>query len=139
MSAKRFFKVETKPDSLERIVAVVEEIGEQESWPPEVIFRVNLVLEELGLNIITHGHDDEFHEIEFTVISEPDAITIEISDDGRPFDPLNDVPDPDVNAAIEDRPVGGLGVYLVRTMMDELSYQRIEGRNHLTLVSRKTG
>ena len=46
---------------------------------------------------------------------------------------------PDVNAAIEDRPVGGLGVYLVRTMMDELSYQRIEGRNHLTLVSRKTG
>ena len=137
-SVKHFFKVETKLDELERIFAAVEDIGGQESWPPDLVFRVKLVLEEMGLNIINYGHDGGVHEIEFTVISEPDAVTIEILDDGRPFDPLSDAVVPDVTAPMGDRPIGGLGVHLVRTMMDELRYQRVRGRNHLTLVSRRT-
>ncbi len=137
MSTRHFFKIETDPGQLERIAAAVEEIGEQESWSPDLIFRVHLALEEMGLNIINYGHDDGVHEIEFTVASEAETITIEISDDGRPFDPLNDAPVPDVSAALQDRPIGGLGVHLVRTMMDELRYRRVCGRNHITLVTRR--
>lgn len=138
MSPRHDFTIDTNPGQLERIAAVVEEIGEQESWSPGLIFRINLALEELGLNIINYGHDEGVHEIQFTVISNDDTITIEVSDDGRPFDPLNDAPVPDVSAALEDRPVGGLGVHLVRTMMDELSYRRADGRNHVTMVTRNT-
>ena len=139
MSTRHIFTIETDPGQLERITAEVEKIGEQEDWPPELVFRVNLALEELGLNIINYGHDEGLHEIEFTVTSQAEAVTIEISDDGRPFDPLSDAPVPDVSASIEDRRIGGLGVHLVRTMMDDLRYQRVGGRNHITLVSHRAG
>ena len=62
-----------------------------------------------------------------------------IADDGRPFDPLTEAPEPDLESAIEDRPIGGLGVHLVRTMMDEVRYRREEGKNRLTLVKRREG
>ena len=139
MSTRHYFTIETDPGQLERITAEVEKIGDQEDWPPELVFRVNLALEELGLNIINYGHDEGLHEIEFTVTSQAETVTIEMSDDGRPFDPLSDAPVPDVSASIEDRRIGGLGVHLVRTMMDDLRYQRVGGRNHITLVSHRAG
>ena len=134
MSSKLSLKLKPRLDELENIAAAVEAFGEAESWPADLVFRVNLVLEELGINIINHGKDENLYEIEITLISEADTLTIEIIDDGRPFDPLNDAPQPDLESGIEDRPVGGLGIHLVRTMMDELRYRRERGRNHLTLV-----
>ena len=137
MSATLALKVKTQADELARITAAVEDFGEQEDWPPDLVFRVNLALEELGMNIMNHGYDVGLHEFEITLISEDDSLTIEIVDDGRPFDPLHDAKQPDVGAAIEDRPIGGLGVYFVREMMDEMHYKREQGKNHLTLVSRR--
>ena len=139
MSARYAFTIETDLALLGRIVAKIEEIGEQENWSPELVFRVRLALEELGLNIINYGHDEGVHEIEFTVTSQPEQVTIEIWDDGRPFDPFSDAPPPDLSSPLEDRRLGGQGVHLVRTMMDELRYQRVAGRNHVTLVSRRVG
>ena len=139
MSARYAFTIETDIAQLGRIVTKIEEIGEQESWSPELVFRVHLALEEMGLNIINYGHDEGVHKIEFTVTSQPEEVTIEIWDDGRPFDPFNDAPPPDLSSALEDRRVGGQGVHLVRTMMDQLRYRRVSGRNHVTLVSRRVG
>jgi serine/threonine-protein kinase RsbW len=137
MSSKVTFNVETKPELLEDIATQVEDLAEREDWPAKLTFKVNLVLEEVGLNIMNHGHEGGVHEIEITMISEDDALTLEITDDGKPFDPLKDAPLPDVNAAMEERPIGGLGIHLVRTMMDELCYRRERGKNHLTLVARR--
>ena len=98
-----------------------------------------LVLEELGINILTHGGKgmERRPEIEIVLTSEDHALTIEVLDDGHPFDPLQDSPNPDLTATIEDRPVGGLGIHLVRSLMDDLHYQRDAGRNRLTLVARR--
>ena len=137
MSGKLSLTVKTQADELARITAAVEDFGLQEEWPPDLVFRVNLALEELGVNIMNHGYDEGLHEFDITLISEDDTLTIEIVDDGRPFDPLHDAKQPDVGAAIEDRPIGGLGVYFVREMMDEMHYRREDGKNHLTLVSRR--
>lgn len=137
MSATLSLKVETRHGELDRITAAVEDFGEQENWSPALIFRVNLVLEELGLNVMDYGYDDGLHEFEIVLTSEPDTLTIEIIDDGRPFDPLSDTPPPVLEGSIEDRPIGGLGVHLVRELMDELHYRREQGRNHLTLATRK--
>lgn len=134
MSASLSIKIETQLKELERLFAAVEAFGQKDHWSPDVIFRVNLVLEELTINIIHYGHDEGIHEIDITLTSHPDALTIEIRDDGRPFDPLHDAPAPDVTSALEDRPVGGLGHYLVRTMMDDIHYQREGDRNHSTLT-----
>ena len=135
MSAQVSLKLKTSLDELERITAAVEDLGEQDDWPPAFTFRVNLVLEELGINIINHGYDDGIHEFDITLTSDANTLTVEISDDGRPFDPLHDAPSTDTTAALEDRQVGGLGIHLVRTMMDELHYRRKQGRNYLTLTT----
>ena len=137
MSEKLTFTLQTGPDLLEEITTRVDDLGERENWPPDLVFKINLVLEELGLNIMNYGYDGGVNEIEITIVSEDDSLTLEITDDGKPFDPLKDAPLPDVNAAMEDRPIGGLGIHLVRTMMDDLCYRRERSKNHLTMAVRR--
>ena len=139
MSATLSLNIERSHDELGRITDAVDELGHKEDWSNDLLFRVHLVLEELVLNIIDYGFDDgnEDHEFEVVLISEDDNLTIQITDDGIPFDPLKDAKIPDTDAPLEDRPIGGLGVHLVRTMMDEVSYRREDGKNHLTLVARR--
>ncbi len=135
MSNMQTVTIETRLEELTRLTEAVENLGEQENWSLALVGKVNLVLEELAINTINHGHDEGLHEITVTFNSTDEALTIDVVDDGKPFDPLHDAPIPDVNAPIHERPIGGLGVYLVRKLMDELTYRREEGRNHLTLVA----
>ena len=120
------------------MTTAIEDLAEQDGWPPDLLFKVNLALEELGLNIMDYGLERPEQEIEITLKADEDSLVIEIMDEGRPFDPLTDAPEPDLSLPIEDRRVGGLGIHLVRTMMDDMQYRREQGRNHLTLVTRKT-
>ena len=137
MSASASLKIAPTLDQLERIAAIVEDLGEQDDWPPDLIFKVNLVLDELSVNIVNYG--GEASEIEVSLDADADEVRVEISDDGRPFDPLTDAMEPDLDAPLEDRPIGGLGIHLVREMMDELHYSREDGKNRLAMVKRKGG
>lgn len=137
MSAKLHLTVETRLEEMERLSSAIEDLGRGDDWPADLSFQVNLVLEELWLNVVNHGHDDGFHEVEIELTSEAEAVTIETTDDGKPFDPLNDAPEPDLKGPLNDRTVGGLGIHLVRTMMDEMRYRREGGKNHLLLVKRR--
>ena len=137
MKSKLSLKVETQRDELSNIIAAVEDMAERENWPPELVFRVQLAIEEVVLNVMDYGYDDGIHEFEVIITSEADSLTIEVVDGGRPFDPLHDASIPDLEASVEERKVGGLGIHLVRTMMDQVNYRREQGRNHLTLVARK--
>lgn len=136
-SASASLKIVPTLDQLERITAIVEDLGEQDHWPPDLIFKVNLVLDELSVNIVNYG--GEASEIEVSLAADADEVRVEISDDGRPFDPLNDAMEPDLDAPLEDRAIGGLGIHLVREMMDELHYSREDGKNRLAMVKRKGG
>ena len=138
MSKKFSLKVENKIEELIRISAAVDELAESEGWPPTLAFRVNLVLEEFGSNVINYAHEDAGHDFEITLFSEPDTLTIEITDDGMPFNPLEDNPSPDTSAPMEERSIGGLGLHLVRTMTEEMRYERENSKNHSTLVMRKS-
>ena len=137
MSSRFTIKIVTRVEELNRIASIVEEIGEKEDWPLDLVFKVNLILEELGLNIINYGHDGGLHEIDFTLTSTDEELKIEIVDDGKPFDPITDAPVPDVNAPMEERRVGGLGVHLVQEMTDEMHYRRVRDTNQVTLLIRR--
>lgn len=137
MSAQYSFKIQSSLDELERVTSAIEEIGQQENWPPDLAFKVNLILDELGVNVMSYG--GEVSGIEISLSSEEEAITIEITDDGEPFDPLNDAAEPDLTSPLGERRVGGLGLYLVRSMVDELHYRREQGKNHLVLMKRRSG
>ena len=134
MSASVSLKIGSDLAQLEQVTAAVEEIGRLEDWSPKLIFEVTLALDELGVNIVKYG--GEVSEIEVSLSSGKEAVTIEITDDGRPFDPINDAVEPDLSALVEERRIGGLGIYLVRNMMDEMHYRREQGKNHLTLMKR---
>jgi len=132
--------LESRLEELQRLEAAVEVLAEREQWPQSLLYQVKLVLEEVIVNIVNYGYEKrEGHRIDVDLISEPDTLTIKIADDGRAFDPLNQAPRPDVDASLEDRPIGGLGVYLVQTLMDEAHYRREQDRNHLTLIKRRDG
>ena len=123
---------------MQRITSAVEDMAQRENWDLDMILRVNLVLEEIGLNIMEHSFGEGVNEFEIAVISDADRVIIQITDSGRPFDPLTEAPEPDLDSPIESRPVGGLGIHLVRSMMDQSVYRRSDGKNQLTLVKRRT-
>lgn len=137
MAGEIHLRIKASHDKLELVEKAIDEMAQLESWPEEVVFKVKLVVEELGLNIIDHGYgNDDSKELEFRLAAEEGAVRIEFIDEARPFDPLTDTPVPDTSAGIEEREIGGLGVFLVREMMDEVKYTRDGNRNRLTLVAR---
>lgn len=137
MGATLSMAITTTRDELERIAAAIEELGQQDDWPDDLVFRVNLVLEELILNIMDYGAEGGDPDIALEIESESDSITIDLSDSGRPFDPLTEAPEPDLTGAVEERRVGGLGVHLTKTLMDDVRYSHEDGRNRLNIVTRK--
>lgn len=138
MSAKVSLNIESSPEALNRIVDAIESISLQEEWPPELLFTMNLVIEELGINIMEYAYGGDSGEaFEIIITSEPSELTVDLVDAGPPFNPLTDAPEPDTEAPMLDRPVGGLGIHLVKSMMDEVDYKRECDRNHLRLVKRR--
>ncbi|HEX3026476.1 MAG TPA: ATP-binding protein [Clostridia bacterium] len=90
-------------------------------------------LDEILTNTVGYGFkDSEEHEIIVKFVLYNKTLTIEIRDDGIPFNPLKQ-PEPDLSQNIEERPIGGLGIHLVRKMMDAVDYRREEGCNILTI------
>ena len=137
MTEPLFLRIPPSHEQLEQIPAAVEEFAERDNWPPDLVFKLNLVLEELGVNIVNYS--GATGEIEISLASDDETVTVEIADNGRPFNPLLELDTPDVSAPLGERPIGGLGVYLVRSMMDELSYTREDGMNRLAMTKRKAG
>ena len=139
MSATVSLDLSDQSDELTRLAAAIEELAEAEDWPADLAFQINLCLDELATNVVNYAHaDDGTREIRITLASEPDLITIEVMDNGPAFDPLHDAPQPDLEASLEDRRIGGLGIHFVRTLMDEVRYRREQDRNHLTMIKRRS-
>ena len=113
-----------------------------ESWlepyhpTPQVLNMVLLGIEELVANCIDYGYDDaKEHTIVIVLAIDDQNLTIKVIDDGHPFDPLT-APPPDFSLQVRDRPVGGLGIHLLRKLSDHIAYERRDGTNQLTLTKR---
>lgn len=94
----------------------------------------NLVIEELVTNCIKYGYDDDApgHAIDIELKLSTRELTLTVTDDGRPFNPL-ELPEPDFNLPVDRRPIGGLGLHLLRRMSDGMEYIRERGKNRVTL------
>ena len=138
MSANLTLNMEADLNEIERINTAVRILSEAEGWAPELLFQIQLVLEEIGTNIIKYGQDGKGEmEIQITLTSYSASLVMEIEDSGKPFDPFSEAPPPDLESDVQDRPIGGLGVYLVRELMDEASYRRENDKNVVTLIKHK--
>lgn len=121
-------------DEIPRMAAAIERFGNDCGVPLEVVDGVNIALDELFTNVVRYGYPDGgSHHIDIRLSLSGQRLTIEIADDGRPFNPL-DRPPPDLESPLEERAVGGLGIHFVRSLMDEVEYRRDGNRNTLRMV-----
>jgi len=118
---------------ISKLTLFIDELGEELGLSPELVFNLNLVLEEAVSNIILYAYPKGEHEnISLTAKKTENQLLFVLTDTGKEFDPTL-MPDADVNLAAEDRQIGGLGIFLIRQIMNQVEYQRIDGRNVLTL------
>ncbi len=127
----------TSYTELADLVAAIEELGEEDGWSGELTFRISLVVDELAQNVVDYAYIDTPGDVEVAVTSTDETVVIEITDEGKPFDPLTEAPAPDLTSPIESRPIGGLGVHFTKTLMDDVEYRRESGQNRLRIVARK--
>ncbi len=119
-----------------RLAQVVAAFAAQRQLPSILVFELNLALEEVLTNVISYGYQDAGeHEITLRLSSTGEEVTAEVEDDGQPFDPLT-AHAPDISKPLAERPMGGLGIHLVRKLIDKVEYRRQQGKNLLVMTKR---
>jgi anti-sigma regulatory factor (Ser/Thr protein kinase) len=126
----------TLRNDLESLVAAtqaLEELLDRHAVSPDTGHACILALEEIVTNILKYAYSDRaVHEIRFAASVTASHVVLQFSDDGREFDPLT-APEPDLDLPLEERPIGGLGIHLIRKLADRMEYQRAGDRNVLTV------
>ena len=118
---------------INKLAVFIEELGEELNLAPDLVFNLNLVLEEAVSNVILYAYPkEEQQEIVLTAKMSDKNLIFVLTDAGKEFDPTQ-APDADVTLSAEERQIGGLGIFLIRQIMNKVEYQRIDGKNVLTL------
>ena len=116
-----------------KLAIFIEELSEELALTPELTFNLNLVLEEAVSNVILYAYGEEKQkEITLLANMSDNNLTFVLTDYGKEFDPTK-VPDADVTLSAEEREIGGLGIFLIRQIMDTVEYQRMDGKNVLIM------
>ena len=125
--------IKNRMDELVRVNQFIEEIGEELGLDMELQMNLNLVIEEMVVNVISYAYPEGTEaDIELKAESNGKELTFLLSDQGREFDPtLKESADMNVNPA--ERDLGGMGIFIVKNIMNEVTYQRLEGKNLLTM------
>ena len=125
-----------RAEELKRLHSALEAFAAEHGLPAKVLQAADLALEEHLTNVLKYAYADAApHEIRVRLSCEERVLQVEVEDDGRAFN-LLDVPPVDVTVPLELRPVGGLGVHLMRQFMDALDYRREGDRNILRMTKR---
>jgi anti-sigma regulatory factor (Ser/Thr protein kinase) len=136
VSTRLTLEVRNKHGAIAPASEAAEAWLEEAGAGPKGAYFVLLALEELATNCIKYAYDDEGeHTIGIEIEMDGPILTMRVMDDGHAFNPL-DAPAPDLELGVHDRPVGGLGIHLLREMADEAVYERRDGKNRLTLKKR---
>lgn len=126
--------ISSRVSELRELAEMVERFGEEHQLPVRTNFIINLALDELVTNTLMHGNfsGDEEPKITITLSTHNDRILVVIESNGGKFDPTEDT-EPDTTSELEDRPIGGLGLHLVKTQAAGFHYEFVDGINKLTL------
>ena len=126
--------LKNKVEELSRLEGFMDTVAEGCNMDPATATNVNLALEEAVTNVVMYAYPEGTEgEVDIEAKIREDCLQFVISDDGQPFDPTA-VPEADVTLGVEERPIGGLGIFLVRKIMDSVEYCRENGRNRLTMT-----
>jgi len=117
-----------------RLTAAVDAFARANGISDDDLHNIHLILDELVINVIKYAYaDTRPHTIDVRLGLQGTLLTIVIEDDGRPYDPTAR-PAPNLDLPIEQRPIGGLGVHIVKTLSDSFVYRRVDDRNVVTVT-----
>ena len=140
MDNKKTLVLNNQLEEIEKLPVLLEEVCSQWQLPVSVEASLNLVLEEAVVNVIQYAYpegEEGTLTIEVEWKAEENILQFTLSDGGKPFDPTA-VPDADTSLSVEERPIGGLGIFLIRQMMDCVEYRYYNNRNTLVMQKRIT-
>lgn len=132
-AATQDFSFAPEPDAMATAMEAFSAFLADQAVPDSMVNRVMMALDELLTNSLRHTAPGNGRRVDLKVQVGRGAVTVDLFDDGPAFDPTQ-VPPPDLDLALEDRPIGGLGVHLVRQFMDVFQYERAGNRNHVTIA-----
>ena len=133
MNSDLSIRLRNRFSELRRLKGELHKYCEFRELPSNIVFAITLSLDEVLTNVISYGYDDhDEHLINVTLRSGKGIIEVSVEDDGKPFNPL-EFSTPDLKCPLDEWPIGGLGIYLVKTYMNELEYERVGGKNRLTM------
>lgn len=126
--------VEATPENIQVITAFVDEQLEQYDCPMKAQAQIDIAIDELFGNIVRYAYHPEIGSatVQVEVVPEPLAVVITFIDQGKPYDPLAKE-DPNVTLSAEEREIGGLGIYIVKKSMNDITYEYKDGRNILKI------
>jgi len=122
---------------LATIRGFVARIGQDLGLDESTIHDLQLAVDEACCNLVKHGYDGLGGQVELALEPTDDGVTVTIRDWGRAFEP-NDVPVPDVDAPLEQRPAGGLGLFIMRHMMDEVQFEFDADKGNTLTMKKRT-
>ena len=132
-TCKYSFKLKSELSELKALFQHINCFGQVFGLPESLMSEINICLDELFTNIVLYGLDDDLeHFIMFNISLHGNAVIVNISDDGIPFNPLTKK-DPELATDINKAQIGGLGIHIVKKLMDDIRYERKRGKNRLTL------
>lgn len=122
--------IAAETERLDEVLSFVDRILEQYNCPMDVQIQIDIAVEEIYVNIANYAYNPEVGEatIRCTIENDPLRIIIEFMDGGVPYNPL-ERENPDLDLSAEERDIGGLGIYMVKTSMDDVSYRHENGKN----------
>ncbi|MBN1625016.1 MAG: ATP-binding protein [Deltaproteobacteria bacterium] len=127
-------RLAAKQENLEKFLKFISVLAEQNDLSPDTAMKIRLSIEEALVNILNYAYPGCNGDVEIRFRKENDTkLVLEIFDNGIPFDPLS-LPKPDLTANISDRKVGGLGVFFMREMAEDVHYRREGDSNILTMI-----
>ena len=117
---------------MKEVLAFTEEQLEASGCPMKKIMPITVAIEEMFVNIAHYAYPDSTGTVRYSIESSDHCVTFRLADSGVPFDPLAR-PDPDVTLSSKERKIGGLGIYMMKQTMDDVSYEYSNGENVLTM------
>ena len=130
---KRRLTIKNEVDELTKLPEFVDTVCEEAGVDMALIASLNLALEEAATNVVLYAYDGGTGFVDIDAIYTPQQLKFVITDTGIPFDPTQ-MKDADITLSAEERPIGGLGIFLVRQIMNTVHYERVNDHNVLTLI-----
>lgn len=134
MSTHKTVRITNQRDQIDTVRKFFDDYSKENKLTEKTVHDIQMALDELLTNIVNYGYEDkDEHQIDVRFGINNNTVNVEIIDDSKPYNILEQ-DNPDISLSVEDKPIGGLGIFLIKKLMSNVDYYTKEGKNHLVMT-----